>query len=183
MDLLREFVRLTLQEAAFGIKDLQKDYFVRIIRRGNAVKVELLRQSATAPIGGVMMNGPQDGCAGAYVIAGTAAEKGWGPFLYDIAIEWASMYGEGLVPDRGLVSPEARHVWNYYMTKRGDVKKNQLDTPENQLTPTDDDNCDQESSIEDVGDDFTKSPLSKRYTKEPTTINALKKIGRLRIEG
>ena len=45
----------------------------------------------------------------------------------------------------------------------------QLDDLDNTLTPTEKDNCVQLAS----GDKFVDSPLSKRYTKEPTTIDSL----------
>jgi len=52
--------------------------------------------------------------------------KGWGPLLYELAIELASQYGEGLMPDRSTVSDSAKRVWEEY-DKRGDVIKKQLD--------------------------------------------------------
>ena len=110
------------------------------------------------------------------------AADGWGPLLYDVAIEHATINANGLMPDRFLVSSEAADVWNYYLTNRGDVSPHQLDDPYNQLTPEDEDNCDQEVAKEDTKSDrWEKSPLSKRYTKEPTTINALKAAGKLVI--
>lgn len=49
----------------------------------------------------------------------TAAEKGWGPFIYDIAL---SLSSEGIMPDRTYVSPSAKHVWDKYQ-ERTDVEK------------------------------------------------------------
>jgi|TARA_R110000782_G_scaffold183068_1_gene273295 hypothetical protein len=121
-------------------------------------------------------------CSGAWILAGSEASRGWGPLLYDVAIEWASINGKGLTPDRHTVSAQARAVWDYYLNKRGDVKDYQLDDLENTLTNTEDDNCEQRSAHDDysdVRDHWQVSPLSKKYTKAPTTIAQLEKMGKL----
>jgi hypothetical protein len=128
-------------------------------------------------------------CGGAMKVDVSRTAEGWGPLLYDVAIEYATMNANGLIPDRSSVSKEATHVWDYYMRNRGDVMTHQLDDPRNSLTPVDEDNCDQEvaggfhyqysRAEEPENPDWMKSPLSKRYTKEPTTINTLKAAGKL----
>ena len=123
-------------------------------------------------------------CGGAWMVGGAFAESGWGPLLYDVAIEWATENAGGLISDRGSVSLEAQQVWNYYLNNRTDVKEHQLDTLDNQLTPVDEDNCDQSiarSTITGMYSSWQDSALSKRYTKAPTTTNALKAAGQLVI--
>ena len=92
--------------------------------------------------------------------------------------------GGGLIADRDAVSDDARGVWNYYLSRRGDVKVHQLDDLKNTLTPEEQDNCDQEVAIRDeqgnrADVNWTESPLSKRYTKEMTTMNALIALDKL----
>lgn len=74
-------------------------------------------------------------CAGAWTVAVTAnTTKGWGPLLYDIALEWATMNsGVGLVSDRESVSPSAAGVWGIYSdpSRRPDVTPTQLDILKN----------------------------------------------------
>jgi hypothetical protein len=134
-------------------------------------------------------------CAGAWVVAGTVADEGWGPFLYDVAIEWATKNGQGLAPDRSVVSPSATKVWDYYSNNRSDVKSTQLDDLENTLTPDEDDNCRQArasgtkytTGFAGLGpakeipgtEDWAASSLSKKYTKAPTIYNQLDKMGKL----
>ena len=65
--------------------------------------------------------------------------SGWGPLLYDVAIEVAG--ARGLTADRESLSQDAYDVWLYYMNSRPDVQKIQLDTLDNELTPDDADNC------------------------------------------
>ena len=123
-------------------------------------------------------NGP---CDGAMKVAVSRAAEGWGPLLYDVAIEHATINANGLMPDRFVVSSEATNVWNYYLKNRKDVVSQQLDNLQNDLTDIEKDNCDQGVAEEDgPSDDYWHtSSLSKRYTKEPSTINKLKAMGKL----
>lgn len=125
--------------------------------------------------------GSDDGaCDGAWIVRETAANRGWGPLLYDVALEYASKHGEGLTPDRSTVSDSAQRVWLTYANKRGDVKAFQLDDLANTLTPTPKDNCDQRAVKDKVGDKWASSPLSKRYVKRPASqINRLKKANKI----
>jgi hypothetical protein len=66
-------------------------------------------------------------CSGAYGVVWATAEgaPGFGPMLYDIAMELAG--DDGLMCDRGTVSKEATRVWEYYLNNRPDVITKQLD--------------------------------------------------------
>jgi len=109
--------------------------------------------------------------------------------LYDVAMEVATLKGGGLISDRAAVSGDARKVWDYYLANRGDVTGIQMDDMLNTLTPEEQDNCDQTvslhnvrlSDLDDKGNSlkWTESPLSKRWTKSPTTIEALRAAGKL----
>jgi len=129
---------------------------------------------------GMWAQNTEGACDGAWVISSTEATKGWGPLLYDIAIEWATENGEGLTPDRFAVSPDAAKVWDYYLTKRSDVSADQLDDLENTLTDPEEDNCAQDSAKDYAGDNWADTPLSKKYTKAPTTLAQLRKMNKLR---
>lgn len=53
---------------------------------------------------------------GAWMVSSVAAERGFGPFMYDIAF---SLVGpQGLMPDRSLVSPHARKIWKFITDRR-----------------------------------------------------------------
>ena len=117
-------------------------------------------------------------CGDAWMVGGSGAQEGFGPLLYDIAIEWATQNGGGLISDRGSLSDDAQAVWSYYERNRGDVTAHQLDDLENTLTPEDEDNCDQDigrSTVSGMYDTWQDSQLSKRYTKSPTTMQTLGK--------
>ena len=121
--------------------------------------------------------GPDYPCENAYMVAYSDATKGWGPLLYDVAMEFATITKGGLVSDRSIVSDDAYEVWSYYHNGRKDVSKKQLDNEEGQLTPDNkQDDCLQNSTYDHLAKsdgDWVDNPLSKLYRKEPTTIKAL----------
>ena len=129
-------------------------------------------------------------CDDAWMVGGSGAQEGFGPLLYDIAMEWATANGGGLIADRSTVSDEARAVWDYYLNNRSDIEIVQLDDPNNELTDVEEDNCDQEIAggqnylypkpPERVDPDWPKSALSKMYRKTSDSMTKeLKALGKL----
>ena len=233
MKLLRETIRrIILQEAARTIEQLPEYIAIKchqlypgVVRiwfvlhdeggTTNLIKGGGIKDNTGIPVYGRIgldAVGTGDGpCGGAWKVSMSGAADKWGPFLYDIAIEYATLNGNGLMPDRFIVSDDAREVWDYYLNNRSDVQAHQLDNLKGALTPEDkSDDCDQnvanlkpgwyesedqDLAVNSVVNDIMKSmgempdnnpkdewwiqsPMSKRYTKEPTTINRLKKLGR-----
>ena len=185
-----------LTEEAKGIKDLPDYAYVHVFARGrhedlitvmftdkdgNMLPPVDIRTGEDKPIWGDVSFFKQDPngrpCDGAAVIAITNVADGWGPFLYDIAMEIATMRSNGLAPDGWSVSDEAYDVWDFYEKNRSDVKKYQLDDEYNTLTPEEYDNCGQHSAREVGGKnglEWDESPLSKRYTKPSTTLDQIR---------
>ena len=133
---------------------------------------------------------PQFGpCYDGWQVVGAEADSGWGPLLYEVALEWASKNGGGLFSDRETVSGEALAVWSkYFMRRVGlkqmDIKRQSIFEPDYpQLTPDyPDDDCIQISATDLLGQHWYRSPLSKIYFKKtPVVMNALKKAGKLEI--
>ena len=122
-------------------------------------------------------------CMGAFEVSSTGAQSGWGPMLYDLAMEYATKNGGGLVSDRHGVSEDAYFVWKRYMDERDDIEKVQLDDLINSLTPEDADNCTQLASIkwaEKSGGKWNWKPTSMLYRKNNTKIfDKLKSRGKL----
>jgi hypothetical protein len=206
MNLLREYIKELLAEAAKGMQDLPDNVQIIIMTYGNrAAKIyyaeedeEHITARGDFPWGEIMIvdiAGREYGpCDGAWKVSSAKAGYRWGPMLYDIAMEWATLKGGGLMADRDAVSPDARRVWDYYLGNRSDVTPHQLDNEHGDLTPEiEEDDCEQRVATFDVGRtpgtkygeriktdvSWMKSPLSKRYTKEPTTLNALRAAGKL----
>lgn len=58
-----------------------------------------------------------------WFVSKASANHGWGPFLYDIAMELVTQKGKLLRSHGDIVSEDARAVWDYYFTKRPDVDR------------------------------------------------------------
>ena len=70
---------------------------------------------------GLGRNEPYDGV---YIIQSSKAKDGFGPLLYDVALEVAGK--RGLKPDLLSVSDDASAVWKYYDDRREDVDSKML---------------------------------------------------------
>jgi hypothetical protein len=195
--ILEEMNSGLLQEVAKGPQDLPEDVFVRVLHQGpdkQLITVMFTDKDGNylPPVGESGEDNPIYGdvsfrlksrsygtynCDDAAVIAVTEVAHGWGPMLYDIAMEIATIRANGLAPDRTEVSPEAQDVWWNYLNMRPDVKAHQLDNEINELTPEDSDNCVQFMSRErayDYGGEWKDNALSKRFTKEVTVLDQIR---------
>ena len=190
---LRQYIRqILLTEGMMTAADLL-DQFVVVIKQTNEEYFmvyyghkdnpnQIVALPSGMPMGRITIGRGTDygPCAGAMKVGIADAGHGWGPLLYDIAIEFATQIANGLIADREAVSEDAEYVWRYYMERRSDVESVQLDNLDNYFTPQEEDNCDQDVPMDYEGPNgWMDSPLSKRYTKSPTTINALKAAGKL----
>lgn len=209
MNLLREYIRELLKEAAMGVdalvandvyitidKDSLTDYTIYYSNK-NGVPTTM---TANSDINGeITIMRPDEGtgpCGEALNVVYAGATSGWGPMLYDVAMEVATEIGGGLTPDRSSVSPSAENVWSYYFNDRRDVQSHQLDLTDKdiraaekfmkppvklqKLTPDiEEDDCLQTKTVRSYKAEWGQSPLSKRYTKTPSTLNALRAAGRL----
>ena len=187
MKLLREYIRELLNESAIHrsiekyIK-IAKNEGMWITLKDHGDEGVVYIQNREMHYGSVTWRAPtkRDGpCLGKMIVVQSEAQAGYGPLLYDIAIE----YTGGLAPDRNTVSIYARRVWQYYDERRPDVFKDQLDDMFNRLTPEEQDNCDSISVMDD--DDALShedSALSKAYRKAGTpVIDKLKEMGMIDI--
>ena len=188
MNLLREYIRELLTEGAKNLDDLEaEDLYIHVGGYEDGFIIELGYSDLPVAAGEIAVVKPspsRGSCGDAMMVSHSQADQGWGPLLYDLAIELATERAGGLISDRGSVSEEARAVWDYYLANRGDTTGIQLDDLNNTLTPEDEDNCNQQVAISDeqgnrMSGNWKDSPLSKRWTKQPTTLNALRAGDRL----
>ena len=187
-----------IQEVAKGPRDLPDYAYVRVFVRGKDGRkgVRLITVMLTNKDGEMLppvdiysgkdnpvwgdvsfyeKNPSSMPCDDAAIIAVTQAADGWGPFLYDIAMEIATMNSNGLAPDRLVVSDEAQKVWDFYSKNRPDVQEFQMDDEYNSLTPERDDNCGQFMSRDTTSlVNWDTSPLSRRYKKEAIILNQIR---------
>ncbi len=167
--LLREYIRELLTEAAKGLTEFEeRGMYIAIEDLGDMFEIKLYdfdpagREPGTpdvaSPAGpqsyfpdgslglisAMKESSPDNGpCLDGFTITWVSvSESGWGPLLYDLAMELATSKGSGLTPDRRSVSFQANKVWDYYLANRSDVEMVQMDDLSNRLTPgTKEDNC------------------------------------------
>ena len=168
-----------LNEAAKGIQDIPEGYLVicETLKNKNGYVISLANQGNE--IGWIQFeNIPNKygNCLDGMTISLSSADKGWGPFLYDLVMEKATIEKNGIIPDRTTVSANARGVWQYYLDNREGVVIRQLDDLNDSFNNGPQDDCAQISSQDHLRWNWKKSPLSKIYSKKPTTIEALKKL-------
>ena len=208
MKLLREVIRkIILAESAMGPSDLPPGIFIRFYGDSEVAEFEFVKKPLDAADTEIskkdyVPSGVSDGARGSIQIYRTGEEKvgpcrdawmvswagtteGFGPMLYDLAMEYATENGGGLIADRGTVSRDARKVWDFYLAGRsgdgGDVEALQLDDVNNSLTQDiEEDNCDQEvaggsnwmypTNPNRINPNWPKSALSKIYKKSPSSM-------------
>ena len=197
MNLLREYIRETLlaesvdpkimsmiDKAEFDnltvvVKSRNATFQVRLVRpdrvgmqagwrEGKGPDAVRVMGSVTAIETSEDFDGP---CLQSWQVGGSRVDLGYGPLLYDVAIELTG----GLTSDRTSVSGEAEAVWDYYSKNRSDVGVVQLDIPddyfEDQLTPDDpNDDCSQVPAYDRYGSNWHKSGLSKLIKKGGTPV-------------
>ena len=117
-------------------------------------------------------------CLNGWVVLQSGAALGWGPLLYEVALEWASENGGGLTSDRDNVSDYAIAVWDKYAS-RGDVEVKQMDVNHKEkwmrdyaeLTPDIKvDDCDQGKAIGLKDDNWMETSVSKMFYKDTTPV-------------
>ena len=185
MKLLRETIRkLILYEGMVTADQLPEEVMIRIIEKPESAKIEYVWNDGypiapheTPHSWGFIKIGKYSwpNRIPVWEVVESRAGDGYGPLLYDIAMEYATENGIGLMSDRVSVSEEAAKVWNYYLQNRvgKDVKVYQMDDMKNTLTPTDDDNNNQLISKKLAKANWADHSTSKRYTKASTTLEAL----------
>jgi len=63
-----------------------------------------------------------------YYVSGVAAERGFGPFIYELAMMHLNKENKGLMPTRdGDVRGDAWNVWERFFKTRPDVEKRTLE--------------------------------------------------------
>ena len=134
-----------IDEAMKAASDLPEDVVVVVLREsdGSGFQVyyahrdkpnvrlkadDLDRMEAGIDIFGTLHvgRGRNEPYEGVYIIQSAKAKDGYGPLLYDVALEVAGE--DGLKPDVEDVSDEANVVWKYYDTQREDVGASMLVT-------------------------------------------------------
>lgn len=125
---------------------------------------QLMKESSSEWMFGFMkLDAPQSGRVGygAWEVKLSAAQKGYGPLLYDAAM---SVCGS-ITASRDKVSSQAERVWDFYNKSRSDVKKLPFDDIDDPKTPSTDDDAVL------IGQDHPS--LDFAYEGSPSDINSM----------
>lgn len=165
--ILREYVRAVLQEGMKTIEDIPEGYALYTTDdHGDRFFEVRSKEDRDAYLVSITIR--YNARCGAYQVDNSHAVtpgSGWGPFIYDVAMEWATEQGEGLMPDREDVSMMAGDVWKRYAS-RGDVESASVE----EIGEMDNDMRDDCMPHED-------DHLNRVYFKQPSIILKLKNTG------
>ena len=133
---LRECIKMITENVNEAMEtEPPEGYYVDISGNERVIRIRIKSKAGGRPKLAGMMNvgrgitvpaaGAHDGGL-VWEVANVEAEPGYGPMLYDLAMEMVLLVGGvGLMPDRTYVSPSARGVWEKYYS-RGDIDKEPL---------------------------------------------------------
>ena len=173
VSLLREYIRTLLAEAAMTPQDLEDNMWITVSIKSTFIQVILTQSDKES--GHVSISLWPEMCDGAWQVSTSNVSHGWGPLLYDVAMELATIHGsKGLTTDRTEVSGDAFNVWHHYLYSRNDVEAIEIDMGEDTMEGSED--CPMPDIPEHDGS--WEHPSWFRYKKSPTTIAALKKLGK-----
>lgn len=187
-DLLKEYVKEIINERAVTTSDAISDglalatiqtsvnewmyvlydpkTLLAILHSSNDDVIENALEQSNKYLKGMIkiFDGHKDEAWDAAEVTLSAADKGYGPLMYDIAM---NIHGR-IMADRALVSPSAKGVWDKYLKSRPDVDKLRLDNVNDPKTiPTEDDAALYEP-------DEPNNPLNYAYqTKEAIGLERL----------
>jgi hypothetical protein len=190
-NILRDFIREELLREVRITPDNLPDDFTFKLRvtssgSGSRIVVMAIRDGVNyGSVEAIRAKNEMSPCRDAYeVLFSRVTRRGFGPLLYDIAMEAATELGGGLMSDRMVVSSDAQRVWGKYQNDRPDVERMQLDSEENELTPTNADNCNVLNAKAYAGDDWYGHPLAGVYRKPGMeTIRQMVGMRKLQVDG
>jgi hypothetical protein len=115
--------KASLKEAGGkGLLDLFNSGIKVLIGRGSPheFQVSLIFDEDSDPLDNVIFFSQREECEAYHITWVEAKNKGWGPFLYDIALEVVGK--KGLTPGDSVRSG-ARKVWSYYYNNRSGIQR------------------------------------------------------------
>lgn len=189
MKLLKEYIQLILQEKAvdsaqaagegLALTVVDDDVYVlydpgafdkiaqqpELLKKAMAKGDENFFIQRKCIVGMIRFTAPEQGPAwGANEIKLSAAEQGYGPLMYDIAMQLSP---NGIIGDRQSVSDKAKKVWTYFLKNRSDVKSLPLDDIEDPKTKDKKD----DAKVYSGGKD---NPLNYAYKAKGANVGKLK---------
>jgi len=122
--LIKKLVRESLlDEMAMGFNNLidGTGLFTHNVNNGYDF---VLYNPSTHHVYGIISLSQSDFYGDSFFVAGVAAEKGFGPFMYELAMMQGFIDNRGLMPSRdGDIRPEAWKVWEQFFNRTDIIKK------------------------------------------------------------
>jgi len=118
---------------AFSTTDLPTNAFLEIERvapdpdsmpriqhlsNGDTLEFALCHTNRDSTIAQVMICYLDKQSDQAWMVCHSEADDGWGPLIYDLAMEFTSADYGGLVPDVFGINEPAKRIWQFYFEKR-----------------------------------------------------------------
>lgn len=165
-----------MNEAAVAPEEVPEGWKIYIQDRGSNKVNIFLKNERNATVGKIILTDDKRlPCLSALSVDVAQAPKGYGPLLYDVAMELAGE--KGIYSDRVAVSDSAQRVWEYYEHRRDDVESfhplEVVDVGENECI---------EDLIHVFGEEWEDDPLNKVFRKKTgnlTTLDALKAANKI----
>lgn len=154
--IIRENKKKILKEAAMGPDDLPEHYYINVLmNKGQFYNIKYVKKfpGPDRIYGELDIEKTTNNCPdNVFEVVSIKTSKGWGPLLYDVAMELIHNYENGVLKsDPAMVSGDAKGVWDFYDKNRTDVKKHQLDIHDSTLDYV-------------FGDEVPKEKLPKKIT-------------------
>ena len=122
---IQKYLSLYQEDAISVASAFQNKMAFHSVQSGNYIRGYLYKPGSSIKsvilIGFAEMSKEPGNPYDSFTLERTAAEKGYGPLLYDIMLSIADKKGSPVSPDRYSVSSFAKKVWQYYHDKRKDI--------------------------------------------------------------
>jgi hypothetical protein len=167
-----------MNESAMGVAEIPKDWGITI-KDGTKKAIITLEDYREKKVMGkvVILNDDKVECIDALMVQSSEAPSGYGPMLYDVAMELAGE--KGIYSDRTAVTAAAQNVWEFYEHSREDIES---------FHPAETVNEQGGECIETItqmfGEEWEDDPLNKIFRRKDgnmPTIDALKEADKLRF--
>ncbi len=109
--------------AAKGLKDIERFNYQVVLEGDSSLCFIIVIDRREEAVAEIQIRRVDD--TDVWQVKSSSAQRGWGPFVYDLALEFIYIMDDGdgsLTPDRDTVSASAKRVWDFFLKRRRDVQ-------------------------------------------------------------
>lgn len=167
-----------MNEAAVSPEQVPEGWKIYVKDRENNRVTVILKNERNATVGRIILADDKNiPCLSALSVEVAQAPSGYGPLLYDLAMELSGH--KGIYSDRVVVSEAAQRIWEYYEHQRGDVES---------FHPLELVGVNESDCIEDIihmfGEEWEDDPMNKVFKKKTgnlSTLDALRDANKIEV--